>query len=55
LQPGDQILSIGNESFAEIEHDKAREIVLKQPPGTVRGICILLIIVFILTWNKKKI
>lgn len=42
LQPGDQILSIGNESFMEIEHDKARETVLKQAAGTVCGICTLL-------------
>ncbi|XP_018401347.1 PREDICTED: microtubule-associated protein futsch [Cyphomyrmex costatus] len=35
LQPGDQILNIGNESFTEIEHDKARETVLKQAPGTI--------------------
>ncbi|XP_018046332.1 PREDICTED: uncharacterized protein LOC108685842 isoform X2 [Atta colombica] len=35
LQLGDQILSIGNESFMEIEYDKARETVLKQAPGTI--------------------
>lgn len=35
LQRGDQILSIGNESFAEIEYDKARETVLKQAAGTI--------------------
>ncbi|XP_024873680.1 uncharacterized protein LOC112455763 isoform X2 [Temnothorax curvispinosus] len=35
LQPGDQILSIGSDSFLEIEHDKARETVLKQAPGTI--------------------
>ncbi|XP_070514878.1 multiple PDZ domain protein isoform X2 [Cardiocondyla obscurior] len=35
LQRGDQILNIGNESFAEIEHEKARETVLKQAPGTI--------------------
>ncbi|XP_036145834.1 uncharacterized protein LOC105834064 isoform X3 [Monomorium pharaonis] len=35
LQPGDQILSIGSVSFTEIEHDKARETVLKQAPGAI--------------------
>ena len=41
LQLGDQILSIGNESFMEIEYDKARETVLKQAPGTVRNIILV--------------
>ncbi|XP_011881700.1 PREDICTED: uncharacterized protein LOC105569668 [Vollenhovia emeryi] len=35
LQPGDQILNIGSDSFTEIEHDKARETLLKQAPGTI--------------------
>ncbi|XP_039304524.1 uncharacterized protein LOC105196259 isoform X2 [Solenopsis invicta] len=35
LQPGDQILSIGSDSFTEIEHDKARETVLKQAAGAI--------------------
>ncbi|XP_011636408.1 uncharacterized protein LOC105426733 [Pogonomyrmex barbatus] len=35
LQPGDQILSIGSDSFTDIEHDKARETILKQAPGTI--------------------
>lgn len=37
LQPGDQIVSVCNESFKDIEYEKAREAILKQASGTVRG------------------
>lgn len=40
LQRGDQILSLGNESFKQIESHKAREAMLKLTSGTVRDICI---------------
>lgn len=39
LQRGDQILSIGNESFKQIQSHKAREAMLKLTSGTVRDIC----------------
>jgi len=56
LQPGDQILAIGNDSFMEIEHDKARETVLKQAPGTVRSSYTLLnkLIVVVLFRTRKR-
>lgn len=41
LKLGDQILSIGSESFKQIESQKARETMLKLTSGTVRDACTL--------------
>ncbi|KAH0953999.1 hypothetical protein HN011_006386 [Eciton burchellii] len=35
LQPGDQILSMCNESFKDIDYEKAREVILKQASGSI--------------------
>jgi len=42
LQPGDQILSMCNESFKDIDYEKAREVILKQASGSVREALVLL-------------